>query len=363
MTATNDPALTTEDCRFCWMCRHVCPVGHVTKRETLTPHAWALLIASVKRGTLSWNAETADVLYQCADCGMCRTHCVTDRTLPEAIALARAEVAAAGHAPRAAYDLRDHFERTLPTATPSSASKGEVVLFVGTNAQDGGARSVEAALALLDRAGVRPVSIGKGRPNGVVASSLGFPDTARKQARAVLDEVAATGARQVLTVSVEDRYAFERLYRDRLELDWPVDVATVDVTIVLSQALADGRLSFRRRTDAPPYAYHDPCHAPRIGRDGAAASTLLNAALGTDVRQLFWRVDRAHPCGAVGGLDVTQPQIAARLTDARLADAAAAGATWLVTDDPACLRQLQSRSTAGVTVAGLYELLLERLES
>ena len=39
------PPITTEqDCRFCWMCRHVCPVGHVTKRETLTPHAWALLI-------------------------------------------------------------------------------------------------------------------------------------------------------------------------------------------------------------------------------------------------------------------------------------------------------------------------------
>jgi len=43
----------TENCRFCWMCRHVCPVGRVTSRETLTPHAWALTIESVKRGQLT----------------------------------------------------------------------------------------------------------------------------------------------------------------------------------------------------------------------------------------------------------------------------------------------------------------------
>jgi Fe-S oxidoreductase len=364
LATANDPALTTEDCRFCWMCRHVCPVGHVTKRETLTPHAWALLVASVKRGTLQWNAETADVLYQCADCGMCRTHCVTDRPLPEAIALARAEVVAAGHAPRAAYALRDDFERALKsdTAAAFSVPKADVVLFAGASARNGGARSLDAALALLEKAGSRPATIGHGRSNGVVASALGFPDTARRQAQAVLAEVAATGARRVLTLSTEDRYAFERLYRDRLGLEWPGAVEVVDVPTTLAEALADGRLAFRQRLDAPPYAYHDPCHAPRIGRDGAASRTLLNAALGPGSRQLFWRVERAHPCGAVGGLDVTQPQLAAQLADARLADAAAAGAAWLVTDDAACLSHLQSRSTSGITVVGFYGLLVDQIE-
>ena len=47
------PVPTTENCRFCWMCRQACPVGHVSHRETYTPHAWALTIESVKRGQLS----------------------------------------------------------------------------------------------------------------------------------------------------------------------------------------------------------------------------------------------------------------------------------------------------------------------
>ena len=76
---------TTEGCRYCWMCRHACPVGHVTARETYTPHAWALLIESVARKQIAWNRESADVMFACADCGLCQAHCATDQPLPDAL--------------------------------------------------------------------------------------------------------------------------------------------------------------------------------------------------------------------------------------------------------------------------------------
>ena len=115
------PAPATENCRFCWMCRQVCPVGHVTARETLTPHAWALTIESVKRGQLTWNRETADVMYACADCGLCRSHCVTDQPLPDAIADARADLVGRGVAPEIVADV----DRKLRTsANPYSPEIG-----------------------------------------------------------------------------------------------------------------------------------------------------------------------------------------------------------------------------------------------
>src|SRR5262245_33978001 len=92
---------TTEGCRYCLMCRHVCPVTRVTYNEATSPHGWALEIASVQRGLLEWNAETVDLLYQCADCGLCQSFCVTDQPLPQAIVAARAEVVAGGHVPEA----------------------------------------------------------------------------------------------------------------------------------------------------------------------------------------------------------------------------------------------------------------------
>jgi Fe-S oxidoreductase len=391
------PLEATHGCRFCWMCRHVCPVGHVTHRETLTPHAWALTIDAVSRGTLQWNADSIDVLYSCADCGMCRTHCVTDQPLPDAIAAARATVAAKGLAPAAVNALHEKLQRwgnpyaerpsTIvvggsatggASIRPASAtdSTRDVALFVSDTATFLGRPALESALTLLAAAGVKAAPIGVGRSTGLLASSLGFPETAKSLARAALDEVAASTCRELLVLTPGDRYAFERLYRERLDLAWPAEVTVKEVTTVLAEAVQAGRLRFRdtggqsgagaaadaeANGGAPAYAYHDPCHAPRIGRDAAAPRALLRAALGGLEVRLFWREERAHPCGAIGGLEFTQPDIAARLADARLADAAAAGARWLITDDPGCLDHLRGRAASGLEVRGLYELLVGRL--
>jgi Fe-S oxidoreductase len=361
------PIEATHGCRYCWMCRHVCPVGHVTHRETHTPHAWALMIDAQSRGTLTWNEDSTNELYACADCGMCRTHCVTDQSLPDAIAAARASVAKSGVAPKAVYTLHEKLQKwgnPYQEGTSVKPAKGEVGVFIGDAAAYLGPKVWEAAITLLKAAGLTPVPVGVGRSNGVLASSLGFPDTATAHARAVLADVAAAGCRDLLVLAPGDRYAFERLYRERLNIEWPAGVAVKEVTAVLADAAAAGRLKFRNRTDAPAYTYHDPCHGPRAGHNFAAPRALLALALGaSSAVDMFWREQRAHPCGAIGGLEFTQPAIAARLADARLADAASRGAKWVIADDPGCLNHLRGRNKSeGLEVRGLYELLAEQLQ-
>src|SRR5436305_11892054 len=85
--------------RYCVMCRHVCPVERMTKREATSPHGWALLIASVDRGLAEWDGDTVDTLYQCADCGLCQANCATNRPLPATIVAARASVVEQGAMP------------------------------------------------------------------------------------------------------------------------------------------------------------------------------------------------------------------------------------------------------------------------
>ena len=130
-----------------------------------------------------------------------------------------------------------------------------------------------------------------------------------------------------------------------------------DVTIALAAVVEKGGLHLSRRDDPPP-AYHDPCHSPRIARDATAPRRLLAAIYGDQpAPELFWRADRAHPCGAVGGLDLSHPEIARQLTAARIEGARSAGATTLVTDDPACLEELRKHAGDGLDVVGLYTLL------
>ena len=41
---------TVNACRFCWMCRHICPVGLATGKESNTPRAKALMISMTEKG-------------------------------------------------------------------------------------------------------------------------------------------------------------------------------------------------------------------------------------------------------------------------------------------------------------------------
>jgi Fe-S oxidoreductase len=346
------------------MCRHACPVGHVTARETYTPHAWALLIESVARKQVAWNRESADVMYACADCGLCQAHCATDQPLPDAINATRVELAAGGLAPAAVYELERHWQaRGEGRGTPlpkGVSTAADMLLFVGDAAPHVG-RSVAIIKRLLDAAGVSVTPIGEGQPSGLLASTLGLRDTAAASARAVVADVTASGCHEVLVLSPADRWTFEHVYPVRLGVEWPSSVTVREVVTVLADAQASGHLVIRQVPEGP-YAYHDPCHTPRMGDRRPAPRALLAAALGpADARNLFFREHRAHPCGAVGGLEITHPALAARLAAARFDDAAEAGAGTLITEDPACLHHLRQSAGGPVVAKDLYEVLADRL--
>jgi Fe-S oxidoreductase len=324
-----------------------------------------MLIDAADRGVAQWNDETVDVLYACADCGMCRAHCKTDQPLPDAIVSARGELVAAGRAPAAVRELEARLRQwanPYEAVAPRESERGATALFVGDAAAHRLPGEVDAALALLAAAGVTAVPIGVGRSNALVAMALGLRETARMLAAAVLGEVRAAGCREVLVLGPGDRYALTSMYGARLGFPWPSAIAVREVVEVLADAVANGRLGFKSDAGVPPYTYYDPCHAPRLGRDGRAPRALLAAALGSSgARSMFWREDRAHPCGAIGGLEFTQPAIATRLAEARLADAKQAGARRLITEDPTCLHQLQGQRSADVEVVGLFEVLRDRM--
>lgn len=356
---------TTENCRYCLMCRHVCPVGHVTRKETLTPHGWGLTIASLRRGLLEIDESSVDVIYSCADCGTCQANCVTDQPLPSAIAAMRAEIAGQGQAPLAAVDIHEKLEawgNPYSNEVPEESGKAaEVALFVGDDAHFLDSNSVEAVLRLLSAVNVKPVLVGVGRNNGYLASSLGFPETAAKLARATLDELQRSGAKSMLVLTPGDYYVFHQLHDERLGLSWPEGISLLEVIPFLAEQMNAGNLTFNRLSDTMPFAYVDPTHSVRVSTRYDAPRQLLAAVMPMPARELFWRRERAHPCGNVA-LQYTQPHIANHLTYSRLGDALESGARLLITEDPGSLAHLQKHAGRfGLQIQGLYELLADQL--
>jgi Fe-S oxidoreductase len=358
---------TTDNCRYCLMCRHVCPVAHVTRLETLTPHGWGLTIASVRRGLVDWDEGTVGVIYKCSDCGACRAHCVTDQPLPDAIAAARAEVVEKGRAPAVVSELEQKIRKW---GNPHAAQEphavqgqGEVALFVGDEAQYLWPGALSAALKLLGSVGVRPVLIGAGRSNGYLPTSLGLPGLAKSIVQANLSDLKGSGAKRLLVLTPGDFFTFRQLVDDRLGVEWPQDVLLQEVTTFLADELDAGRLRLARSSVNAPYAYLDPTHSVRVTTRYDAPRKLLTAVWSVPGKELFWRRERTHPCGD-GALQFTNPPISEQLTMARLEDAAGRGIKIVVTEDPGCLTQLSRyASQAGVSVRSLYELLADALSA
>ena len=63
-------------CRFCWMCRHLCPVQLVTGKETNTPRAKGLQVSMLERG-MTMDKDCARTMYECLLCGACTNDCAT----------------------------------------------------------------------------------------------------------------------------------------------------------------------------------------------------------------------------------------------------------------------------------------------
>jgi Fe-S oxidoreductase len=194
-----------------------------------------------------------------------------------------------------------------------------------------------------------------------MASSLGLPEIARDHALANLAELQATRARRLFVLSPGDLFAFRQMYDERLGVQPPADVEVLEVIPFLAEQLATGKLRLKQSEDAASYAYVDPTHSVRVEERYESPRQLLAAVLPERARELFWRRERAYPCGDLA-LQFTQPELADALTRARLADAAEAGAAGVVSDGAGSLAHLERHAAAyDLQVRGVYELLADHL--
>lgn len=356
---------TADNCRYCLMCRHLASVELVTHKETYSPHGWGILIASERRGLMEWDADSVNAMYTAVDNGNSRAHCVTDQPLPEIIAAVRAQLVEKKLAPDVVYELQtafDEWSNPFEEKAPQVADgQGDVALFIGDETQYLWPNALDAALKLLAALDVDPVLIGVGRNNGYLASSLGLQTEAKSLAQATLDELKSTGAKRVLVLSPGDYFTFGQLYEERLGLSWPKDVEIVEVTTFLAEQLEAGKLKLKQSTDEVPFAYVDPTLSVRVATRHEAPRSLLAAVQESSGVELLWRKERAHPVGSTA-LQFTHPDIAKKLTHARLQDGVRSGAKVLISDDAGTLHKLSKKAREyELRIQGLYEFLAAHL--
>jgi iron-sulfur cluster protein len=112
---------------------------------------------------------------------------------------------------------------------------------------------------------------------------------------------------------------------------------TVDFSTLASQLVEQGRLKFKKGTDATKFTYHDSCHLKRTLRAEKAPRKLMQQA----GYELVEMQESDMCCGMGGSYTLKLPELSAPILERKLVNIEKTGAPLLLIDCPGCVMQIR----------------------
>lgn len=213
-------------CRFCWMCRHLCPISLKTGKEINSARARGLLVSLVKRGH-EYDETMAANMWECCLCGACTNDCATGYEPRSYIREGRSIAIAEGLAPRNVMDVVEKFlesgnmygeadlqEKLLPHLV-GVPEKAEVMLYIGEVASAEVPEIAAAAMNLLKKAGIT-FGVLKNEPasGAYMGDMIGFVEEVKQQGKALSRALDAAGAQDVVVLDPMDARMMKHEYKE-----------------------------------------------------------------------------------------------------------------------------------------------------
>ena len=348
-------------CRFCWMCRHLCPVQLVTGKETNTPRAKGLQVSMLERG-MTMDADCARTMYECLLCGACTNDCATGFDPLIFIREARTQANVLELVPA---NVQKVIDRALETGNIYGAKEplvcfdgipetGETLVWLGEAARYAVPETAQALFAILKKAGV-PFAALKNEPasGSSLGDLLGFVEDVRAQAQRAGEAIRKTGARQVVVLDSYDAALMRHEYRD-----WGVELPE----IVTATAFADGLIREGRltpRQDGGLITYHDGSRLARDLDEHEPARSILRS-MGYEIREM-WQNRRLAKCCGNSVARQFMPDICRQVAENRWRDALRTDARHLTAACPQSTEGLASTVPEGCQYTDLFVLLAQHL--
>jgi len=361
-------------CRFCWMCRHICPIGNATGLERNTARARALNLSLVNRDVFGLE-EVADNLYECACCGACTGECVTGWDPVMFTKEARLDAAMNDVLPSYINTLLDNCLETgnayglaqLPAETeeeqvlveairahaPKESADGKaLLLFLGVDARYKMPGAAVSAIRALEKCGVTFTVLEQEPASGQQLEYLiGAANETKEQMNAcaqVLNDYA-----KIVVYDPQDAKVFKREYKE-----WGVELQAevVTFTAFLAELSEQGALpAAAAQAEDMTAVYQDPFQLARDlgeteeGRKVAAAFVPLKEMLYYG-KNTIW----------AGNLLMKEwmPQVIEQVAANRIRNAKNVGAQMLVTASVSEYASLKAVAQTDVKIVSLEELVL-----
>ena len=215
-------------CRFCWMCRHICPIGNATGQERNTARARALGLSLVAREAVEYSDDIINNVYECALCGACVKECVTGWDPVAFTKEARLGAALDGKLPeyvlkmvKAALETGNVYGGKLGKEL-ADAIRGlkasDTLFFLGADARYKTPKNAVEAIGLLEKLGVS-FAVLENEPDSGYGMDFLVGATAETKAIAEKCAAALNGYAKVICYDPADAKMFRREYKE-----WGIEV-------------------------------------------------------------------------------------------------------------------------------------------
>ncbi len=349
-----------DSCRFCWMCRHVCPVGNATGLERNTARARALAASVAVRGAED-PKEIIDNVYECTLCGACTNNCVTGWDPKVFIQEIKADCAMNGLMPDYIAKLLDNYEKSGNVYGAKAeerlikllnGEKSDILLLVGQDTLYKSAQSAENVAKLLKSAGVKFAFDKEANDTGAALWFILGKTEETRQAAIKCAEI-MNGYKKVVVYDPVDLKLIRHEYNE-----WGIDVKAevMGFNEFLLELIDKGALKVKK--SKREYTLQDNYAYARELDDVTTGRSLIEKA-GVN-REMLLIGKEANLAGHLI-MNEYMPSVMTEVAKTRWTDAANMGSKTLVTENPAEYELLKATCPEGYKVLSIEEMLLENL--
>ena len=255
-----------DSCRFCWMCRHICPIGNSTGLERNNARARALGLSLVNRGVYDIT-EVIDNVYECACCGGCTKECVTGWDPIMFAKAARVDAALEGKLPEYINVLVDNclesgnaygkteISAELKKAIAEHSAKTDTLLFLGVDARYMAPECAINAIKAFEKTGIEFTVLENEPASG---QQLEYLISAVDETKQQMEECAKTinGYKTVVAYDPQDAKVLKREYKE-----WNIELTATVKTY--TQALCENLDKLNAKKTDKAVVYQDPFQLAR----------------------------------------------------------------------------------------------------
>lgn len=360
MNVTEKARGIADSCRFCWMCRHVCPIGNATGQERNTARARALAVSLVIRGAEK-TEDIIDNVYECSLCGACTNNCLTGWDPKVFIQEVKTDALLNGIIPAYVSEMLEKYEKTGNVYGTSATdevkslfggTKTDVLFVSGVDAIYKSPESTVNAVELLKRARVKFNVEETAQDTG---SALWFL-TGKTQETLDVAKKTAEKFNAYKTVIVYDPVDLKLIKHEYKEWGINVTANVKSFNEYILSLIEEGKLKVKKGdkkyTLQDNYAYARDLDDEKTGRE-------IIARVGVNKEMLL----HGKETNFAGSLIMNEymPSVQKKVAEDRWVNAKNSDCHTLVTENPAEYEALKRTKPDGYEVKTIEQIIAENL--